>query len=146
MPDTPTNRLIPAPRHLGILSQLPWDRAPLTSGSALGVRHLRPHSQLYWKWTPPINMSSLDPVLPAPQPLTLEPSFTHQWASSSLGNRGCIASHFVTQPHPLVASGLHTRTGFGNQLDKGSATPIRPPTAISLTQQKGPCSQHEGHP
>ena len=97
MPDTPTNRLIPAPRHLGILSQLPWDRAPLTSGSALGVRHLRPHSQLYWKWTPSINMSSLDPVLPAPQPLTLEPSFTHQWASTSLGNQSCIASHFVKE-------------------------------------------------
>lgn len=133
MPDTPTNRLIPAPRHLGILSQLPWDRAPLTSGSALGVRHLRPHSQLYWKWTPSINMSSLDPVLPAPQPLTLEPSFTHQWASTSLGNQSCIASHFVTQPHPPAASSLCANRA-GQPTRPGTSTCTRRPKVVSLPQ------------
>lgn len=143
MPDTPTIRLIPAPRHLRILSQLPWDPAPLTSGSALGVRHLRPHSQLYWEWTTPINMSTLDPLLPHPQPLTLEPSFTHQWASTSLGNQGCIASHFVTQPHPPAASSL-CKVGPGNQPDQGPATCTRQPKVVSLPQQKGHTA-HKGN-
>ena len=76
---------------------------------------------------------------------TLCPITSHQCASTRPGKPwASTASCLMTQPHPLVAGSLHT-VQFGNQLGKRTATPIRPPTAISLTQQKGPCSPHRGY-
>lgn len=76
------------------------------------------------------------------QPPMIEPGSAHQWTITSPGtSQGSTASHLLTQAHQSAAGHLHIRQS-GNQPDWEPAMPTKPPTILSPTQQKGPCSPH----
>lgn len=68
-------------------NQLPQDLAPtpLTSRSTPTAGHSRPQSSCARNWCYPTNRPTLDPKALAPPLPILDPSFTHQWASTNPG-------------------------------------------------------------
>lgn len=103
----------------------PWDiQTPEVAVPGTGVTHqLEP---------------TLDPKALAPPPI-LDPSFTHQWASTNPWDHLSLwvptASRLGLGPPPEASSA--TKQGLVTSQNSGQTLPKRPPTAVNL-QQKVP--------
>lgn len=109
-PHPPTSKPAPALKYLGPLNKFPYDSAPFIRHPTPVLRHRGPGSQPCQKPALSTSRLTLDPVAPAPQPPTQYPSSAHSGpAPPPMTPQGPEASLLVTQPHPPVASRLHTR-------------------------------------
>ena len=116
----PTSRPISVLRYLGLLSQLPWFPASLTSTPAPGLGHPETHSLPCQEPAPQTSRLTLDPGTLALHPPTPEPSSAYHWASTSPRTPwGSTASCLVTQCCQPVASSICTRQGLATNWTKG---------------------------
>ena len=117
-------------RHLGPLSQLPWDLAPLTSGLTQASGHPGPHSQLYQESASPT--SGLTPALRLLGPATRgSRARICQWAATSLSTWlhplvGRHQSQEHLDPNPTyqqVDTGFRTTAGLSQHTSRPTPAP-----------------------
>ena len=139
------SKLTSALRHLESLSQQSQDLTPPTSGVTPAPRHLvsltsRPPPALGHPGTH--SQPCQEPALQSPTP---ESSSAYKLARTTQGNPRTLqpAISCPALPHQLAVS---TQGRASHQPNRKPATPTRPPTVVSSSQKKDPCSPCRGHP